>query len=252
MTDGTAGAGGKDGVFRFKRFSVRNERSAMKVGTDGVLLGAAVGLLPSDRMVLDAGTGTGVVALILAQRLSSFGKDFSIKGIDIDPAAVEEAAGNFASSPWSDNLQASATGLSSCTGEYDLIVSNPPYYDSSLTNPDGRRTLARHISDTSDELSYRTLAAFASARLRPDGRLAMILPADCERDMVRYCHGHGIICSRMLRIKTVERKSPSRIIAEFRRGPAPAAPVIEELTISDASGYTEAYSAIVGDFYLWG
>ena len=100
-------------VFRFKRFSVRNERSAMKVNTDGVLLGAATTVLPNDRRVLDVGTGTGTVALMIAQRLETecSGADWHIQGIDIDTPSAEEAAENFDQSPWRDHLESVNIGL---------------------------------------------------------------------------------------------------------------------------------------------
>ena len=98
-------------VFHFKHFDVSNERSAMKVNTDGVLLGAAADVLPTDRNVLDIGTGTGTVALMIAQRLSFLGEDFLIDAIDIDLPSAEEASANFAGSLWKDHLTACRTGL---------------------------------------------------------------------------------------------------------------------------------------------
>ena len=145
-------------VFRFKRFEVRNERSSMKVNTDGVLLGAAMGLDVSDRRLLDVGTGTGTIAL---------GAECVIDAIDIDQASAEEAAENFSASPWPDMLRASHISLdgfaAACGDGFDLIFSNPPYFDGSLKNPDARKSAARH----SLSLSYRELIAFAADRLAP-------------------------------------------------------------------------------------
>ena len=133
--------------FRFKKFSVRNDLSAMKVNTDGVLLGAAVPLGALPGRILDVGTGTGCIALIVAQRLADTGAEgFEIVGIDIDEPSAREAAANFAASPWAANLSAVHCPLRDFGGRgcWDLIVSNPPYYASDLQAPEFRRNAARH------------------------------------------------------------------------------------------------------------
>lgn len=119
-----------DSSFRFKQFSVSNVRSALKVGTDAVLLGAAVTLLPEDQYALDLGTGTGVIALMVAQR----SPQLQITGIDIDEDSALEAAENFANSPWAERLTALHQDALNFRPEhsFDLIVSNPPYFESSL------------------------------------------------------------------------------------------------------------------------
>ncbi|MGN1232838.1 MAG: tRNA1(Val) (adenine(37)-N6)-methyltransferase, partial [Candidatus Cryptobacteroides sp.] len=171
-------------VFHFKKFDVRNDKSAMKVNTDGVLLGASAPLQPSDRQILDIGTGTGTIALMLAQRLGReagvLPSGTMITGIDIDVDAAAEAGENFLASPWNGNLKALHTPLSDYEPEsrFDLIVSNPPYYDDSLTNPDARKATARH---TGDGLSFRDILEFAEPRLNAGGRLCIILPADQEK-----------------------------------------------------------------------
>ena len=116
--------------FRFKQFSVRNDAAALRVNTDAVLLGAACTVHPADGRVLDAGTGNGTVALMVAQRLAAVRSGFRIRGIDIDPASVREAAANFSDSPWAPCLSADLCSLSEASGDepYELIVSNPPYF----------------------------------------------------------------------------------------------------------------------------
>ncbi len=230
-------------TFRFKQFEVINERSAMKVGTDGVILGAAVTLESGDARILDAGTGTGVVALMIAQRS---GDGTMITGIDIDPAAAEEAAANFRNCPWAERLAADNLPVQDCEGEFDLIVSNPPYFDESLTNPDPERTLARHTGT----MSYRTLLDFAKDHLTADGRLSMILPTDRERDLMRYARMDGFFPFRILRIRTVARKEPMRMVVEFRRGRDNELRE-EELIIQEKGRYTVQYTDLVKDFYLW-
>ena len=243
------------GVFRFKEFEVVNERSAMKVNTDGVLLGAAMTILPSDRTMLDVGTGTGTIALMAAQRASSViqneVKNLRIDAIDIDEASASEASANFTSSPWGTALKAHHLSLeefsSSAETAYDLIFSNPPYFEDSLTAPDKRKSTARH---TSDGLSYRDIFEFAKDRLSENGRVSLVLPADQEAALTRYARMCGLYLFRILRVRTVPRKAPSRIIAEFSR--TRCAEFSEELlTIQDEGKYTQEYLSLTRDFYLF-
>lgn len=219
--------------FRFKRFSVRNERSAMKVNTDGVLLGAVVPVCGTDCRVLDIGTGTGVIALMLAQRLtadteqSSRMRPLRILGIDIDPDAAAEAADNFASSEWAEALTSEEISLESlevrlegtASEAFDIIVSNPPYYDSSLTNPDGKKAVARHTNLPQGSLSYREVMEFAARHLSETGRLSVVLPSDQEFAALRYARMCGLHLSHLLRVRTVERKQPKRFISTFVTAP---------------------------------
>ena len=245
-------------VFHFKKFDVRNDRSAMKVNTDGVLLGICAPMQPSDRQILDIGTGTGTAALVLAQRLNGAamedgagftGIDAMITGIDIDEDAAAEAGENFRESPWSGILTALHTPLSEYEPDsgFDLIVSNPPYYDDSLTNPDARKATARH---TGGGLSYREILAFAETRLNTGGRLCIILPADQEKELLRYGRMHGLHPSNILRIKTVQRKAPSRTIVTFKSGER-AVPVEDCLVIMEKGSYTRQYLSLVKDYYLF-
>ena len=251
------------GTFRFKKFEVVNERSAMKVNTDGVLLGAAMTIRSSDRNFLDIGTGTGTIALMAAQRVSALsdvpsehsdGQSFSPSfwAIDIDEASATEAAMNFANSPWSGCLHAHHISLDEFAAsghkqEYDLIFSNPPYFEESLNAPELRRNNARH---TSTGLSYREILDFAASRLSVDGRVAFVLPADTENALCRHARMNGLHLFRIVRVKTVPRKSPSRIIAEFSRGRVEAA-VEETLIIQDEGEYTEEYLSLMHEFYIF-
>lgn len=251
-------------VFRFKRFSVRNERSAMKVNTDGVLLGAATTVLPGDRRVLDVGTGTGTVALMIAQRLEAecSGPDWHIQGIDIDTPSAEEAAENFGQSPWREHLEAVNLGLAAFNaansgGGYDLIVSNPPYYDNSLQAPEARRNSARHTGGPEDpagteSLSYRGILEYASEALDEYGRVSMILPSDQEKALLRHARMCGFVPWKILRIRTVERKPVSRLIVQFvRRGRFGDSPQEELLTLLDERGRrTSQQASLVTDYYL--
>ena len=248
------------GVFRFKRFEVVNERSAMKVNTDGVLLGAAMTINSSDRVLLDIGTGTGTIALMAAQRFLDFARNdnadarnLTVHAIDIDAISAEEAAMNFSNSPWSEHLQAHTASLDEYAASleegdtFDLIFSNPPYFDDSLGAPEQRRNTARH---TSTGLSYREILDFAAVRLSDHGRVAMVLPSDVEPALLRHARMNGLHLFRILRVRTVERKQPSRIIAEFSRIRCDA-PEDEILTIQKEGRYSHEYLALTHGFYLF-
>ena len=248
-----------DKSFRFKQFTVANERSAMKVGTDGVLLGAWVRLRGNEQHILDVGTGTGVIALMLAQRTSQSDETqaqaATIIGIDIDRPSAEEAAANFKASPWAGQMAAFAgdfRGLGSDPSHplkylafpYDLIVSNPPYFVDALKAPDPRRNDARHA----DSLTYADLVAGAVRNLAPDGRLALILPADATARFAAEASACGLRLCRRTDVSTLAGTAPTRTLLEFSRTSAP----LEETTlaIQDAAGFTDEYRTLTRDFYL--
>ena len=242
--------------FRFKQFSVRNTDSALKVGTDAVLLGSLMTVRPGERRLLDIGTGTGVVALMAAQRLA--GSTISatadagaaypeIIGIEIDGPSAEEARLNFEGSPWAGMLEARHCSLQDfrSPGEFDLIFSNPPYFDESLRNPDRRESRARHT----ESLSYREVLAFAGEKLAPGGLVAMILPAESETAVRRCAAGFDLNLSRIVRIRTTQRKPPRRVVVEFSRLRGQIRE--EELTMQNQDGFTEEYRRIAGAFLLY-
>ena len=250
------------GVFRFKQFDVVNERSAMKVNTDGVLLGAAMTIMSGDRGFLDIGTGTGTIALMAAQRvgeiLGQAGDDnmrgepaVRIDAIDVDEASAEEAEMNFRNSPWACSLYAHNLSLdqfaAQSDGKYDLIFSNPPYFEDSLTAPDERKSTARH---TTDGLSYRDILDFAKERLTESGRVSFVLPAEQEAALCRYARMCGLHLFNILRVRTVTRKQPTRIIAEFSRARCES-PKDEILTIQNEGQYTREYLSLTHNFYLF-
>ena len=249
-------------VFRFKYFNVVNERSAMKVNTDGVLLGVAMTMLSADRRMLDIGTGTGTIALMAAQRALGIpgqpgdgemgaGDDVMIDAIDVDEPSASEAAANFCESPWAEHLRAHDLSLQDFASKesckYDLIFSNPPYFEDSCIAPDERKSTARH---TSVGLSYRDIFEFASERLTDNGRVSLVLPADQEAALCRYARMCGLHLFRIVRIRTVERKAPMRIITEFSRQRCQT-PADEILTIMKEGKYTQEYLSLTKDFYLF-
>lgn len=260
--------------FRFKQFTVSQDKSTLKVGTDAVLLGAAMTLPECGGGMLDIGTGTGVIALMAAQRMSGLEyariEDWHVTAIDIDSPSIEEASGNFAASPWSAHLKAVNLSLRQyreSIGEdagFSSIFTNPPFYDGSLKNPDCRKSAARHT----ESLSVEEILSFASCHLlHPDdkgdgGILSMILPAEEETNLVRKAASYGLFPFRLLRIKTVPAKKPRRIIAEFRlatenqiAGNLPGtygkrSAREEEITLQEGNARSEEYRRLTEDFYL--
>ena len=244
-------------VFRFRKFEVRNERSAMKVNTDGVLLGALMRLSGNERRMLDIGTGTGTIALMAAQRLSEVKvsqrpheeNSVLIDAIDIDEASASEAAENFAASPWSEHLRAHCTPLSGFSPEtdYDLIFSNPPFFTETLHSPSARKALSRHA----DALPLVEIMAFASAHLTPDGHLALILPSSREQEAEKTAAEYGLALTRVAEIRGSDRKPAYRVVMEFSRVRGKKTMVTREnVTINMNGKYSEQYLSIVSDFLL--
>ena len=233
---------GREKTFRFKQFAVLNDRTAMKVGTDGVLLGAWCPVEGAQR-VLDVGTGCGVIALMVAQRNG----EALIDGIDIDPGAIEEAALNFAASPWSGRLTAMMADFNHMTGNdrYDLIVSNPPYFTDSLLPPDAARTLARHTGS----LSYRQLIEGAAQRLTDGGMLALISPTEAEGAIIETAAFASLPVKNITRVLPVEGAAVKRVLWLLSRREMPYRE--EDLTIAHRDGsFTSEYIALTRDFYL--
>ena len=234
----------REKTFRFKRFEVLNDRTAMKVNTDGVLLGAWCPV-ESARQVLDVGTGCGVIALMIAQR----NQDAVIEGIDIDHDAVEEASFNFAQSPWSDHLTANETDFNDLATKrerfYDLIVSNPPYFTDSLLPPDRARTLARHTQT----LTYRQLINGAARLLTTQGVLALISPIEAEGEIIEASAFASLPVKCITRVIPKEGENAKRALWVLTRKELPYHE--DTLAISHHNGtFTDDYIALTRDFYL--
>lgn len=228
--------------FRFKQFTIRQEQTSQKVGTDGVLLGCWA---RGGRRILDIGTGTGLIALMMAQRFPRA----SVVGIDIEQDAASEARRNVADSPWADRIEVLHCALADyLPGEpFDAIVSNPPFFVDALRCPDAGRTVARHaVTLTLDELVEH------SARLLGGtGTLSVILPYDQLESMTRTGREHGLHLARQLSVSTTPGAEPKRVLLEF--GPeAPTGPVdVQHITLEDGHhGRSRAYAELARDFYL--
>lgn len=230
--------------FQFKKFTVWHDQCAMKVGTDGVLLGAWADPSGAAR-ILDVGTGTGLVALMLAQR-----SEARIDAIDIDASACGQAEDNISRSPFADRIGVTPFSLAAYrqTGPapYDLIVSNPPYFTDSLKCPDTKRTWARHT----DTLPLPDLLRDSRALLTPQGRLALILPYD-RRDYLLACGREvSLFVSRETAVLPTPGSCPKRLLVELSQVPA-AFPFSSQLTIElERHRYTLEFSELVRAFYL--
>lgn len=231
--------------FRFKQFAVRHDKCAMKVGTDGVLLGAWADIAGCKR-ILDIGTGTGLIALMLAQRSEAL-----IDAIDIDAAACFQAEENAEISPFAGRVRVIHAPLSdfttTCPDRYDLIVSNPPYFVDSLKCPDRQRTTARHT----DTLPLETLLRDSRKLLAPGGHIALILPYDQKERLYTSIRKESLFLSKEVAVISTLGALPKRLLVELATGP-PATPSLSGLlTIETAPlHYTDEYIALTKDFYL--
>lgn len=238
--------------FMFRRFTLTQQRAAMKVGTDGVLLGAWVSLPTAPQghtlRVLDIGTGTGLLALMIAQRLE--GTDFAVTAIDIDSEAAAEAADNVARSPWGAEVSVRPLSLAAFEAVapeavFDLIVCNPPFYrtDPHATTPTTGRAAAREQS----ALPARDVARYAQAHLAPHGRLALVYPLDYEADLLLDAAACGLAPRRLTAVATTTGKPPKRRLAEWQHAEtqidAPAE--FDTLTL-----HTPACQTLTAPFYL--
>jgi tRNA1Val (adenine37-N6)-methyltransferase len=219
-------------MFQFKQFTIQQELCAMKVGTDGVLLGAwAKGGL----RILDAGTGTGVIALMMAQRYP----EAQVTAIDIDEGAVRQARQNVEHAPFAKQVTVLQETLQEHQGVYDAIVSNPPFFIDSLAAPDEQRNMARHTAT----LTYAELMQAAYRLLSDDGELSVVVPFDYRQRMEDEAIFVGFFPSRVCAVKTTEKKPAKRYLLAFRKRPCPCEK--EQLTIG-----SETYRQLTGDFYL--
>jgi len=232
----------------------------MKVGTDGVLLGAWASVCHEKNTdsgnpfsVLDIGTGTGIISLMICQRLTNEHIDCKIDAIEIDADAANQAKENFNASPWEAKLRVFPQSLQDFQAhdeeeperKYQLIVSNPPFYNATLKPEDKGRAVARH----KDSLPVADIARFARQHLTPNGRLALIYPTDYDSEVMTAVTLCQLYLVRICDILTKEGKPCKRKMVEF--SPTAQTIVREQLAIRDSEGkYTLPYLALTEDFYL--
>lgn len=230
--------------FQFKQFSVYHDRCAMKVGTDGVLLGAWCDVSQA-KTALDIGTGTGLIGLMMAQRNA----DIITDAIDIDISAIKQAKGNIVQSPFASRIKCHHISLQSfkehCLAKYDIIVSNPPFFVQSLKSPDKNRTLARHT----DSLQMEELIGIASGLLSDRGKLSVIYPYEYKDSLIRLASNSGLYISRITNVYPTPSSLPKRVLIEFSK--TELLLTENDLIIEKARHiYSDEFTALVKDFYL--
>jgi tRNA1Val (adenine37-N6)-methyltransferase len=229
--------------FRFKQFTIQQDRCAMKVSTDGVLFGAWVQHAGAARM-LDIGTGTGVLALIAAQRAASARVD----AVEIDDQAAQQAAENALASPWADRVTVHRMDVRRMHSSepFDLILCNPPYYEGYSTAADERVGVAKH----SDELRFPELIDAVERLLAPAGRLAVIIPLNREADLLQEAARIGLAPLRRCTVRYVPHRPAKRVMLELDRS---GRAVQEEQLTLEATGpfdYSPEYRALISDLML--
>ena len=227
--------------FTFKQFTVRQEACAMKVGTDGVLIGAWAS---GGHRILDIGTGTGLIALMMAQRFSQA----LITAIDIDHEACAQARDNASASPFGTRIEVLDTPLQAYTPPtlFDSIVSNPPYFQNSLRNPDARKAAARH----SDSLPFGVLFSHVARLLSADGVFSAVVPTESVSDFIAEGSMHSLSVVRRCDIRTTPRKPLRRCLLSFARHCGTAMERSEQ-TLQTADGTrSEWYAGLTADFYI--
>ena len=229
--------------FHFKSFSIKQEQSAMKVGTDGVLLGAWTKPSSYPHHILDIGTGTGLVAIMLAQRF----KRSKIHAIDIDQASAEEALFNAQCSPWSDRLNITHCALQdyNYSNKYDLIVSNPPYFRNTTRSQD----LARATARNNDSLSLEYLVEKSHELLNENGELDLIIPSNEFENIQLLAEKFNFYINKLCRVRGNHQSPIKRILIALNKNKE----ILEEknLTIENSRlNYTEEYINLCQDFYL--
>lgn len=231
--------------FHFKQFSVAHDRCVHKVGTDAVLLGAWVNV-DSARRVLDVGTGSGVIALMLAQRAAN---DVAIDAVEIDSTDAAQAVENVNASPWAEKISVHQLPIQEFRpgGSYDLIVSNPPYFVNSHLPPERRRTRARHTED----LTFDLLLTCATSLMKKTGRLAVVLPPVEGEQFSALATGKGLYAVRRCAFRSRAHKAVERFLMEFSYEEKEM--VEESLTLyAEGDTWSDEYRALTGAFYLRG
>ena len=241
---------------RFKQFIIKQRNAAMKVGVDSVLLGAWAcaddSLLKTQVNIakqigiLDVGTGTGLLALMMAQRFPNA----VIDAVEIDVETYLQAIENVANSPWNNRIQLICDDFDNyaeyCYHLYNIIICNPPYFTASLKSPDNKRSIARH----NDSLPHGCLLAGVAKLLAPDGTFAIILPPAEALSLINEAITYGLFLKRTQHVQALPSKPVHRILIELSKTEYP--PENQELCIekADRSDYTDEYKQLTKEFYL--
>ncbi|MDX2256920.1 MAG: methyltransferase [Pseudanabaenaceae cyanobacterium bins.39] len=238
-------------AFDFKQFSVQQDRCAMKVGTDGILLGAWTEV-EDCKQILDIGTGTGLIALMVAQRAPLA----KIDAVEMDQDACNQAQENIERSPWCDRISVYSDRIQNfaqnCSQQYDLIICNPPYFVNSAPSPQRSRHIARH----SDQLSQIELLEIALLLLKPQGKLSLIYPYNLAFKLIQQSAQLNLICDRLTLVKPTPHSQIKRSLIQLTASSITQSAVnLSTATVitieSQKHSYTEEFSTLVKDFYLY-
>jgi tRNA1Val (adenine37-N6)-methyltransferase len=233
--------------FRFKEFTIRQDRCAMKVGTDGVMLGAWVEA-EAAKSILDIGTGTGLIALMLAQRNAHA----RIDAVEIDEIACQQARDNMQNTPWADRLHCIHSAIQDyapdCPNCYDLIISNPPFFTGGVLSESASKTQVRHTV----KLPHGDLLSAAASMLSPGGTLAVVLPLLEGLRFAELALRYRLYSERITEVRTRSDKPVSRILLQLTNI-IPAKTRKDTLTVQEndaPNAWTPEFKALVNDFYL--
>ncbi|KVV13681.1 tRNA1(Val) (adenine(37)-N6)-methyltransferase [Flavobacterium sp. TAB 87] len=233
-------------MFQFKQFSIQQDKTAMKVGTDGVLLGSWAPTKNVNFSVLDIGAGTGLIALMLAQRCNAQ----QIDALEIDEEAYEQCVDNFENSPWADRLFCFHAGLDEFMeepeDEYDLIVSNPPFYSEDYKTTDEKRDLARF----EDALPFEDLIEAADLLLSENGIFAVIIPFKEEQRFIALAFQFELYPTKITRVRGTPTSEIKRSLLAFSRIEKSNYPLDELVIEITRHNYTPEYIELTKDFYL--
>ncbi len=230
--------------FKFKQFTIWQDKCAMKVSTDSVLLGAWTDVYNAKK-ILDIGTGTGLLALMLAQRSVA-----NIDAIDIDEEAVLQAKENVEKSKWSDRIRVIYTSFqdfSLLSNKYDLIVCNPPYFNENTKSPKLSRNIARHT----DKLNHEEIISGVKNIIEDNGRFCIILPYEQGIDFICKAKNNGLFCNRILKVRPKRNHGIKRLLMEFSL--IPVSIKDEEIIVENEKrhDYSEQYKVLTQDYYLF-
>ena len=233
-------------TFNFKQFTIQQDRCAMKIGTDGVLLGAWCPIDNNPFSVLDIGAGTGILSLMLAQRSNAE----QIDSLEIDEEAYEQCVENFENSPWSDRLFCFHAGLDEFVDEpedeYDLIISNPPFYSEDFKSDNSQRDLARF----QDALPFEDLIEAANLLLSENGIFAVIIPFKEEKNFIDLCAEVELYPVKVTRVKGTPTTEIKRSLLAFKRYELSTLTADELIIETSRHQYTDDYINLTKDFYL--
>ena len=235
---------GRNNYFQFKQFKILQEKTAMKVNTDGVLLGAWTNTNGA-KTVLDIGTGTGLISLMIAQR-----SDAIITGVEIENDAANEALGNVQNSTWSNRIFIQNSSFQdfakTTTNNFDLIISNPPFFSDGIKNTNPQISMARH----NHLLPFEDIIAGAVKLLSDFGKLALILPFEQANKFAEKARHNSLFLIRLTEVKPFPDKEPNRCLMEL--GKQEQVLQKNQMSVFDESGseYSDEFKNLVREFYL--